>query len=224
MTGWIKLHRKTLDNPVVCKDSDYFIVWCYLLLNATHKEINVLFKGIKITLRPGQLLTGRKSISSKLNISESKIQRILKSFEIEHQIEQQTSNQNRLISILSWNDYQVIEHQTEQQVNNERTQTRRYKNEKKIDSDLFELFWKSYPRKTAKAVAKKSFDKLQVDGPMLEQILKAIDKQKLSRQWNDVNFIPHASTWLNQKRFEDEEETEIAQEGLTMTADGSFKF
>ena len=52
MEGYIKLHRKILDNPIVCKDAEYFAVWIYLLLNATHKEIDMVFKGKRITLKP----------------------------------------------------------------------------------------------------------------------------------------------------------------------------
>lgn len=119
--GWIKLNRKVLNNPIVTKDSEYFSVWCLLLLLATHKDIEKIFDGKKITLKPGQLITGRKYISKLFSISESKVQRILKEFENEHQIEQQTSPRNRLISIVNWSEYQNNEHQIEQQVNNKRT-------------------------------------------------------------------------------------------------------
>lgn len=121
MQGWISLHRKILDNPVVCKDAEYLSVWIYLLLNATHKSIPAMFKGTKITLQEGQLITGRKTISDKLKVSESKVQRILKAFENEQQIEQQSSNKNRLISIKNWHLYQDAEQRIEQPVNNERT-------------------------------------------------------------------------------------------------------
>lgn len=121
LEGWISLHRKLLDNPIVCKDSDYLAVWMYLLLQATHKNYEVIFKGERTTLLPGQLLTGRKVISKKFNISESKVQRILKTFEIEQQIKQQSSTQNRLITILKWDLYQKDEQQNGQRVNNERT-------------------------------------------------------------------------------------------------------
>ena len=121
MAGWIKLHRKTLDNPVVCKDSDHLAVWVYLLLNATHESYPAMFQGKKITLEPGQLITGRKSISQKLGIDENKVQRILKSLEIEQQIEQQASNKNRIISIVRWSEYQNCEQQNETQMNNKRT-------------------------------------------------------------------------------------------------------
>ena len=119
--GFIAVHRKMLDNPVVCKDTEHMAVWMYLLLNATHTNYDVFFQGERITLKPGQLLTGRKSIAAQLGVNESKVQRILKLFEIEQQIEQQTSNQNRLVSIVRWEDYQRNEQQIEQQMNNKRT-------------------------------------------------------------------------------------------------------
>lgn len=119
--GWIKLHRKLLDNPVTMKDTDHLAVWIYLLLNASHNEHPALFRGEKIILKPGQLITGRKSIALALHINESKVERILKSLKSEQQIEQQTSSKNRLISITNWEFYQQSEQQNEQQVNNKRT-------------------------------------------------------------------------------------------------------
>ena len=51
-TGWIKFHRKILDNPIVFKDSEHFSIWCLLLLLATHKEYKATFKGKEIILQP----------------------------------------------------------------------------------------------------------------------------------------------------------------------------
>lgn len=120
MEGWIKIHRKILDNPIVCKDSQTFAIWIYLLLNATHQDVPALFKGKRITLQKGQLLTGILSIAKKLDIDKSKVQRTLKSFENDKQIEQQMSNQNRLISILNWEEYQNIDKPNDKQLINER--------------------------------------------------------------------------------------------------------
>lgn len=136
MEGWIKIHRKILENPIICKDSDYLAVWIYLLLNATHKEIPALFKGKKIILQKGQLITGRKSMSNQLKISESKIYRIINDFKSEQQIEQQTSNQNSLITILNWDKYQQIEQPNEQQMNNERTTDEQRVNTNKNDKNV----------------------------------------------------------------------------------------
>lgn len=69
--------------------------------------------------------------------------------------------------------------------------------------EAFEVFWKAYPRNEGKQKAKTAF--LKTDVP-LEVLLEAIEEQKKSAQWakNNGEFIPHASTWLNGKRWEDE--------------------
>lgn len=128
--GYIKLHRKILESPIVMKSNDHFALWMYLLLNATHKGYDTIYEGQRKTLKPGQLITGRKVIAKALKINESKIQRILKTFEIEQQIEQQTNPRCRLITVLNWNEYQLDEQQTEQQVNNKRTLNKNVKNVK----------------------------------------------------------------------------------------------
>lgn len=119
--GWIKLHRKVLDNPVVNKDPDHLAVWIWLLLNATHRERAAMFNGKKVTLKPGELITGRKKIAEETGVSESKVFRILDVFKSEQQIEQQTNRHSSLISIVRWNDYQQSEQQNEQLMNNHRT-------------------------------------------------------------------------------------------------------
>ena len=93
--------------------------------------MDTIFKGKRITLSSGQLITGRDSISKTTKVSSSKVQRILKKLEIEHQIEQQTGNKNRLITISKWEEYQENEQQYEQQLNNNRTTTEQQLNTNK---------------------------------------------------------------------------------------------
>lgn len=120
--GYIALHRKLLDNPVVCKDADHLAIWVWLLLKASWKESDVLFNGKRITLKPGDLPPiSRRTIAKDLNISDSKVQRVLKFFESEQQIEQRVNHQSRLISIVSWDKYQGSEPPTEPRVNHDRT-------------------------------------------------------------------------------------------------------
>lgn len=121
--GWIKLHRKMLDNPVVWKDSDHLAVWVYLLLKATHKEYPALFKGKKIILQPGQLITGRYAISEATGVQSDKVYRIIKFLKSEQQIAQQTSSKNSLITVLNWNVYQEDAQQNAQQLHNNCTTT-----------------------------------------------------------------------------------------------------
>lgn len=121
MKGYLKLHRQMVDNPVVYRDAEYLAIWIDLLIHAQFHECEAVFGGEKITLKPGQLITGRKKIAKRLGVTESKVQRVLKCYESEHQIEQQMSNKSRLITICSWDKYQLGEQQSEQQMNNKRT-------------------------------------------------------------------------------------------------------
>jgi len=118
--GWFCYYRKIWDNPR-SRDSEWLSVWTYLMSMATHKEIDTVWNGERIKLADGQLITGRKSISIKTGVSESKVNRILKRLKIEQQIEQQTCSASSLISITNWDAYQKNKQQIEQRVNNERT-------------------------------------------------------------------------------------------------------
>ncbi len=72
--------------------------------------------------------------------------------------------------------------------------------------ELFNRFWQAYPKHKAKQTALKAFKKLNVDESLLEIMLKAIEQQKQSPQWQRDNgqYIPYPATWLNQRRWEDE--------------------
>ncbi len=120
MDGWIKLHRKLLDNPRF-NEGDWLKVWLFLLCSATHANIRRVFGSELMTLSPGQLITSRSTISMKTDVQESKVERILKRLEIEQQIEQRSSSVSRLITIVNWGEYQEGEQEHEQQVNSDRT-------------------------------------------------------------------------------------------------------
>jgi DNA-binding transcriptional ArsR family regulator len=74
-------------------------------------------------------------------------------------------------------------------------------------SERFERFWKVYPSKVGKRVAWKAFQKLHVDDSLLDTMMKAIEVQKHSDKWKR-GIIPNPSTWLNQGRWEDEQNTD----------------
>lgn len=75
-----------------------------------------------------------------------------------------------------------------------------------VPEDLFASFWKLYPRKTDKAKAQKAWTKLNPDRPLFEKIMRGLGNHCVSRDWikDDGQFIPHPTTWLNGKRWEDE--------------------
>jgi hypothetical protein len=69
---------------------------------------------------------------------------------------------------------------------------------------MFDEFWMLYPRKVAKASARKAWKKL-TETQQLEAA-KAIANhcQYWKAKETTLEFIPHAATWLNQERWEDE--------------------
>lgn len=71
-------------------------------------------------------------------------------------------------------------------------------------SDMFLSFWKEYPRKVNKKNAEKAFNKINPDKELFEKIMVALAWQRTS--WSDIKFTPHAATWLNGNRWEDEKE------------------
>lgn len=110
-TGHIKLYRQISEKGWY-KDSECVHLWIHLLLKATYTEREFMMNGKIIKLKPGQFVTGRKSLAEETGINESKVERILNMFKIEQQIEQQTNSRNRLITILSWDNFQKNEQQT----------------------------------------------------------------------------------------------------------------
>ena len=114
--GYVKIHRKLLSNPIVMKDCEHLAIWIYLLLHATHKEMNVIFNGKKIMLKTGQLITGVRAIAKELEINKDKVQRVLNEFKTDTQIDTLASPKGRLITILNWEKYQNCDTHADTQV------------------------------------------------------------------------------------------------------------
>ena len=80
--------------------------------------------------------------------------------------------------------------------------------------ELFESFWKVYPRKIGKEKCKNWFKSHKPKEDLVQKMIEAVEQQKKSKQWSDPQYIPHPYTWLNQGRWEDE---------LTPTKDSTFQ-
>lgn len=111
--GWVKAHRKLLENPRF-KDGDWLKVWVWMLLNASHKPHAVIFRGERIDLQPGQFTAGRFQIADATGVAESKVRRVLEWLKNDHQIDQQISNACSLFTITNWNTYQENDQQSDQ--------------------------------------------------------------------------------------------------------------
>lgn len=73
-------------------------------------------------------------------------------------------------------------------------------------SALFLTFWEAYPKKQARKVAYKAFQKINPDATLLNSMLETLERQKRSKDWQKEGgqYIPQPSAWLNGRRWEDE--------------------
>ena len=72
----------------------------------------------------------------------------------------------------------------------------------------FAEFWTEYPRKEGRTKALESWVKRGLDSDLAlrERVMAALARHRTQQQWTKDNgqFIPHASTWLNQERYLDD--------------------
>lgn len=75
-----------------------------------------------------------------------------------------------------------------------------------VDWGLFERFWSAYPRKQNKERARRAWKKLNPDIALCRIMSDALERDKQSEQWRKDGgvYIPHPSSWLNGRRWEDE--------------------
>ena len=113
----------------------------------------------------------------------------------QNQNQNQSQNQNQ-------NQNQKQNQKQSKKTNKEKAQEREVR---------FERFWAVYPRKAAKAAARRAFDRINPDEALMEIMTTAIENWKKTEQWNDNDgrYIPHPATWLNQRRWEDELPTPV---------------
>ena len=89
----------------------------------------------------------------------------------------------------------------------QRVRSIRRQSESAKTSDLlpeaFVRFWAVYPLRVGKGAALKAWEKLN---PPIDVVVAALRWQVGQPQWtrDGGQYIPHAATWLNQRRWEDE--------------------
>lgn len=68
---------------------------------------------------------------------------------------------------------------------------------------LFDAFWKAYPIQEGEQAARREWDNLSPSEELVATMLAALEKHKRSERWQNRRFIPHAKTWISDRRWED---------------------
>lgn len=77
----------------------------------------------------------------------------------------------------------------------------------KAEQELFDKFWKPYPKKRAKGDAEKAFKVLRATQDDIESWLETLTWQII--EWGrrgDPQYIPYPATYLRARMFEDEQD------------------
>jgi len=199
--GWIKLHRKLLDNPI-SKRPKWFSVWIHLLLLANHNEHSFIWNGKRQVIRDGQLLTGRKELAKICGVTHSLLERVLNYLEIEHQIEQQKTTKYRVITILNWSKYQKENSKSDNKRTTDGQQTDTYKNDKNEEND-------KKGENTPASIATSFFKGEEWYGKLLDSFAEGNDRsviepelKKFILYWTEPNKSGTRVRWEQQNTFE----------------------
>jgi|9_EtaG_2_1085328.scaffolds.fasta_scaffold01875_4 hypothetical protein len=139
-----------------------------------------------------------KHLGKICGVSERSIRRCIKILKDSNLIKVQMRNFNS-------NEYQILCKQQDTNDQNNRTLVTNNTKEqtKELYGESFDKFWKLYPRKVSKFESAKVFGKLKKDE--IKVVMKGVKnfRDVVLRDNVEQQFIPHATTWLRQKRFLD---------------------
>ena len=104
--GWIRLWRSDLDDPYLHGNPNRTALWVELLASASYEEEVVETKEGAVTLHPGDMITGRKQLSSLTGVKESTVERSLKGMVAKGMIKRDTRPHFSIVTILNWSESQ----------------------------------------------------------------------------------------------------------------------
>jgi hypothetical protein len=220
--GYFKVWRKIEDSGLY-QMPNTLAMFMFLLSKAMHKDCRVGTSAGIVELKRGQYISGRAQLSADLKQTEREIRTSLSRL-IELQIiDQQTTSRYSIYTIVNYDKYQDCDQKTtststsKRPANDQQTTTKERIKELKNDnnssasgdagiiySQSFLTFWSMYPNKKNKGAAFRAFKKIKpTEYPAIKSGLIAA---KESPEWIKDNgqFIPHPSSWLNARGWEDE--------------------
>ena len=108
MRGWISLHRKILDNPILKASKEYsrLEAFVWLLLRANHKEGKCVIGSTLYKVKKGEMITSQMKLMKQFRWSKSKLINFLKLLQEDEMIDMKTEPNLTRITILNYCTYQ----------------------------------------------------------------------------------------------------------------------
>ena len=200
--------------------------WISLLLKANHKDENVLIGSTVVEVKSGSFITSEIKLAEEWKWNRKTVSAFLKLLQNNKMIRKKGTTKWTSITIEKWDLYQIQEQQIGQQdgqQSNNKLDTN--KNDKNIKNYIygqnepdqekweqqFEQFYKQYPKKVKKQDVRKWFQKNKPSNELFSSMMNSLEQFKGSEDWlkEKGQYIPYPTSWLNQKRWEDEKPTKI---------------
>lgn len=198
--GYIKAFRK-LTEWEWYNDANTFRVFMHLLLTANYEES----KWQGITIKPGQLITGRKKLAKDLKLSERQIRTSISRLKSTSEIAIKSTNKFSIVTICKWSDYQgekEVGRPTKRPATSPSSDHNlRSKEVKEVLTREFEKFWSLYGKKQDRKKCLLKWKTLsQADKEKIFQTLPAYIASTPDKQ-----FRKNPLTYLNGEVWHDEE-------------------
>ena len=223
--GWIKLHRKILEDElwIDCTPEQKVIMMTLLML-ANHDDKSWIWQGKKFSIKAGQLITSIESIRkiSGKNISSKNVRSALVKFKKYGFLANESAKTGRLITIANWakyqgNDDEVAKQEAKrwQRGGKEVATNKNVKNVENINTRAnstlesdFEKLWKLYPKKIGKKAASAAYKRAMTrkkNPTTNKQIQDGIVAYKriIANSGTDKQYIKDGSTFFNQEAWND---------------------
>ena len=140
--GWIKIHRKILDNPLVkfSKNYSYAEAWLYLLLRAAYTDQKVLIGSEIYNLKTGEIITSQKKLCKQFGWGNSRLRTFLKLYEKDNMIKIKTNSKLTHLTIINYRTNQVEQTATKSQTNQKQIHSKKEKKSKKDIDQRYHQF------------------------------------------------------------------------------------
>ena len=203
--GWIKLHRCIQDNPAW--NSEPFTrgqAWIDLILIANHQNGIIRRRGIKVSVKRGEVAYGYRTLADRWKWSIGKVQRFMDELKSDNQIHFRTDTEKirvtSLIVITNYLKYQSDDTKIDTKIDT-KTGTEQECKERTLNilSDFFSKLWDAYPKKDGRKAAEKHYFATVKNESDMERINLALGNylNRIEADKIDTKFIKNGSTFFN---------------------------
>ena len=244
MSGWIKLHRKSINNPLF-KKLKVWHYWQYCLLKANHETQIIIWNKKEMMVERGSFITGRKKAALETGLTEKAVRYAMETLVNLGMIQKRASkstNKFTYLTVCNYNKYndkilEEIDNKGQQRASKGPAKGQQGATNKKLKNDkndkniinlvereeLFKTqFWGTYPKRKGKRVGKAKSLKifLKIPEEKIGRVITGV--RKLSAYCLTTSSYPKdPERWLRDELWNDwqnSHEPEPIKETGTMRA------